>query len=201
MRIHDDLCLPIFFLQLIPRRFVTNCSRLKVCYSVSDLRSMEDLIDALQKELRRNHIENGKCKKHLFTENGNKQTPYCLFCHKQDHWSVNCTIVTALADRKKFFVDCNLCFNCGRSNHRADQRRRRGCMKCKYRHHTSICDRQERENNSSLNGVSLTGWTNYAEEKVLPAIIPVSIEGQVLWAYLDTGSQDTISSHTKQSSC
>ena len=37
--------------------------------------SMEDLMDALQKWLRRNHIENSKCEKHLFTENGNKQTP------------------------------------------------------------------------------------------------------------------------------
>ena len=118
--------------------------------------SMEDLIDALQKWLRRNHVENSKCEKHLFTEKGDKQTPYCLFCRKQDHWSVNCTVVTALADRKKFFVDRNLCFNCGRSNHRADQCRRRGCVKRKYRHHTSICDRQEKENNSSPNGVSLT---------------------------------------------
>ena len=69
----------------------------------------------------------------------------------------------------------------------AGQCRRRGCAKCKYKHHTSICDRQEREN-SSPNGVSLTGYTNYAAERVLPAIIPVSIEGQVLWAYLDTAS-------------
>ena len=92
---------------------------------------------------------------------------------------MNCTVVTALADRKKFSVDRNLCFNCGRSNHRPDQCRRRGCVKWKYRHHTSICGRQERRNNSSLNGVSLT---------VLPAIIPVSIEGQVLLVYLDTGS-------------
>ena len=34
----------------------------------------------------------------------------------------------------------------------------------------------------------MTFYPNYAEEKVLPAIIPDSIEGQVLWAYLDTGS-------------
>ena len=149
---------------------------------------MEDLIDALQKWLRRNHVENSKCEKHLFTEKGDKEMPYCLFSCKQDHWSVNCIVVAALADRKKFFVDHYLGFNCGRSNHRADLRRRCGCVKCKYRHHTSICYRQERENNSSPNGVSLTGYTNYAEEKVLPAIIPVSIKGQVLWAYLDTGS-------------
>ena len=145
---------------------------------------MDDLIDALQKWLRRNRVKNSKCEKHLFTQKlHEKQTPFCLFCRKRDHWSVNCTVVTALADRKKFFVDQNLCFNCGRSNHRADQCRRRGCMKCKYKHHTSICDREERENSSGPNGVTLTGYTSYAEERVLPAIIPVSIEGQDLWAY------------------
>lgn len=80
--------------------------------------SMEDLIDALQKWLRRNHVENSKCEKHLFTQRpGDNQSPYCLFCRKHDHWSENCTVVTALANRKKFFVDHNLCFNCGRSNH------------------------------------------------------------------------------------
>ena len=36
--------------------------------------------------------------------------------------------------------------------------------------------------------MSLTGYTTYAEEKVLPAIIPVCVEGEILWAYLDTGS-------------
>ena len=80
-----------------------------------------------------------------------------------------------------------MCFNCGRSNHSADQCRRRGCAKCKYKHHISICDRPERES-SNPDGVSVTFYPNYAEEKVLPAIIPDSIEGQVLWSYLDTGS-------------
>ena len=150
--------------------------------------SMEDLIDALQKWLRRNHVESSKCEKHLFSQKqGDKLKPYCLFCRKQEHWSEDCTLVTALADRKKFFIDHNLCFNCGRSNHRADQCRRRGCAKCKYKQHRSICDRPERES-SNPDGVSLTVYSNYAEEKVLPAIIPVSIGGQVLWAYLDTGS-------------
>ena len=149
---------------------------------------MELLIDALQKWLKRNHVENSKCEKHLFTQKpGDNRSPYCLFCRKHDHWSGNCTVVSGLVNRKKFFVDHNLCFNCGRANHRADQCQRRGCLKCKYKHHTSICDREERES-SSANGVSLTAYTNYAEERVLPAIIPVSIKGQVLWAYLDTGS-------------
>ena len=46
-----------------------------------------------------------------------------------------------------------------------------------------LYDKEERENE-----ILLTGYTTYAEEKTLPAIIPVSIEGEVLWAYLDTGS-------------
>jgi len=108
--------------------------------------SMEHLIDTLQKWLKRNHVENSKCKKHLFTQKpGDNRSPYCLFCRKHDHWSGNCTVVSGLVNRKKFFVDHNLCFNCGRANHRADQCQRRGCLKCKYKHHTSICDREERE--------------------------------------------------------
>ena len=163
--------------------------------------SMEDLIDALQKWLRRNNTgtsteQHKKSEKHLFTLGGEKPTPYCLFCQKQDHWSDSCTVVTELVDRRKFFMDHSLCFNCGRSGHRAEQCRRRGCLMCKYKHHTSICDKRERASSmqnevsqtSSPTEVSLTGYTTYAEEKVLPAIIPFCVEGEILWAYLDTGS-------------
>ena len=93
-------------------------------------------------------------------------------------------------------MDYSLCFNCGRSGHRAEQGRRRGCLKCKYRHHTSICDKRERASSmqnevSQTSGpteVSLTGYTTYAEMKVLPAIIHVCVQGEILWAYLDTRS-------------
>ena len=41
--------------------------------------SMEDLIDALQKWLRRNHVKSSKCEKHLFSQKqGDKLKPYCL---------------------------------------------------------------------------------------------------------------------------
>ncbi len=87
-----------------------------------------------------------------------------------------------LVDRKKFFAEKNLCFNCGRSEHRANQCRSRGCLKCNAKHHTSLCDKNEVEKE---NPISLTGFTTFAEEKSLPAIIPVNIKGQTLWAYLD----------------
>ena len=73
----------------------------------------------------------------------------------------------------------HLGFNCRCSNHRADQCLTHGRVKCKYRHHTSICDRQERRNSSSPNTASLTGYTKYLEKRVLPTIVPVSIKGQV----------------------
>ena len=59
-------------------------------------------------------------------------------------------------------------------------------MKCKYKHHRRTRDRPERES-SNPDGVSLTIYTNYAGEKALPAIIPVSIKGEEIWAYVDTG--------------
>ena len=42
--------------------------------------SMEDLINALQKWLRRNHVEKGKSEKHPFVEKEDHQMPYWLFC-------------------------------------------------------------------------------------------------------------------------
>lgn len=107
------------------------------------------------------------------------------FCQKQEHWSEGCTLVSTLADRKKFFV-ITICVLIVDVHHRADQCRRRCCVKCKYKHHRSMCDRPQREC-SNPDGVSLTIYINYAGEKALPAIIPVSIEGQVLSAYLGCG--------------
>ena len=135
---------------------------------------MEDLIHALQKWLTRNHVESSKCEKQ-----GDKLKPCCLFCQEQEHCSEDCTLVSTLADRKKFFV-ITICALTADVHHRADQCRRRCRAKCKYKHHRSMCDRPEREC-SNPDGVSLTIYTNYAGEKALPAIIPE------IWAYLDTG--------------
>ena len=57
--------------------------------------------------------------------------------------------------------------------------RSRGCFKCKARHHTSLCDKQD---------AVFTGYIPTTEEKYLPPIIPLEIQGVVFWAYLDSGS-------------
>ena len=69
--------------------------------------------------------------------------------------------VKELDDRRQFFMENNLRFNCGRSGYRPHQCRNQGCLKCKYKHYISICDKEEREN-SKPNEILLTGYTTYA---------------------------------------
>ena len=46
--------------------------------------------------------------------------------------------------------------------------RSHGCFKCKARHHTSLCDKQD---------AVFTGYIPTTEEKSLPSIIPLEIQG------------------------
>lgn len=107
-----------------------------------------------------------------------KIAPACLYC-KQSHRGERCETYKTLESRRKFLRDNRLCYNCARTGHISQQCRSRGCFKCKGKHHTSICDKNENP--------LLTVYTPSTEE-TLPAIIPVKIDGKTLWAYLDTGS-------------
>ena len=148
---------------------------------------MEDLLKALQKWLKINKAEDPP-RKHDEKREGNWYTgkreqkvhakPHCLFCEK-DHWGEACEVVNTIAKRREFFMTKRLCFNCGRPGHREKECRSRGCFKCKARHHTSLCDRKE---------AVFTGYIPTTEEKSLPPIIPLEIQGIVFWAYLDSGS-------------
>ena len=81
--------------------------------------SMQDLIDAIHKWLRRNGTETGadqpeKSEKHWYTQQGENLKSQLYFFggggDKQDHRSENCTpprspCITALEDRRKFFIN------------------------------------------------------------------------------------------------
>jgi hypothetical protein len=60
--------------------------------------------------------------------------------------------------------------------------RSRGCVKCRARHHTSLCHQE----NNSCNPV-FTGHTSPVEGQTLPPMIPINIKGATLWAYSDSG--------------
>ena len=153
---------------------------------------MAALIDEIRKWLSRHKVDPGETRKEgsWFTSKGSGNevqtgkpvTPVCIFC-KKDHWGGDCKTVVSLEARKKYFVENQLCFNCGRAGHRANKCRSRGCVKCRARHHTSLCDQENNTRNSVF-----TGYTSPVEGQTLPPMIPVNIKGTTLWAYLDSGS-------------
>ena len=135
------------------------------------------------------NIDRSRREKHWFSKGERKSTtgtsrkePSCIFC-KENHWGDECYNYETLEKRKKFFVERRLCFNCGKSGHRESKCNSRGCLKCKSRHNTSLCDKGEQ--------INLTGYTrnnHKLDQKTLPAIVPAKIQGQTFWAHLDTGA-------------
>ena len=108
----------------------------------------------------------------------------CIFC-EGDHWADSCGKVVGVKERRQVFADRKLCWNCGRGSHRQQNCRSRGCMKCGARHHTSICDQHSKPDKTP----AMTGYApNNDSDPSLPPIVPVQINGQTFWAYLDTGS-------------
>ena len=83
---------------------------------------------------------------------------------------------------KKLFVDRRLYFNCGRHGHRENKCKSRGCIKCKARHHTSLCNKanatvtkEKDEESTPKVGKTYTGYTSKGDSASLPAIVPVKI--------------------------
>ena len=155
---------------------------------------MENLIDNLQKWLRRNKTEESSKtpneprrkdsnERNMYTQKGGakgeKKTPHCIFC-LSDHWSDTCKSFVTTTKQKAFFVENKLCFNCASPGDGGNQCRSRGCYRCGAKHHTSLYNQSKDGGDSTV----LTGYTTGTKETTLPAIIPVKVKGEVLWAYL-----------------
>ena len=71
----------------------------------------------------------------------------CSYC-QQSHSSTDCKTVISLTARKQTLRDSGRCFNCLRKGHMGRNCRSTSkCLKCKGRHHTSICERGVAEQN------------------------------------------------------
>ena len=156
------------------------------------------MIDNLHSWLRRNKTSPDNHKRdsrerNMYTRRGGnkdgKRNGQCVFC-KSDHWSDKCKSYVTTDQRKRFFVENKLRFNCASPGHRGNECRSRGCFHCGAKHHTSLCTHEKNDPPATNddNGTVLTGYTPSAEEPTLPAIIPVKLGGEVFWAFLDTGS-------------
>ena len=159
---------------------------------------MENLIESLGKWLKRNkpeeqidsRPETTKREKHWYSKGEgrtsaskpSRQGPNCMFC-KESHWGDACPTYDTLEKRKKFFVEGKLCFNCGKHGHRESKCHSRGCFKCKAKHHKSLCDMKEQASSAFY-----TKQPQLIEEKALPAMVPLKVQGETFWAHLDTGA-------------
>ena len=105
----------------------------------------------------------------------------CVYCEKPDHRSSDCKTAKTVTERRKILSDKKLCFNCTGTKHRAAEcRSAKTCLKCKSKHHTSICDKLA---DSKSEPMLVT-----TEANVTYPVAIIKVNGVKCRALLDTGS-------------
>ena len=140
------------------------------------------------------HNKHGKRDK-FFGAYGQEAKPRpCAYCEATNYKSSECTKVTQVADRKKILVTKALCFNCTGSRHKASAcRSQSSCLKCKRRHHTSICDSNTKLQEAGKNGVEPI-YVAAGTAKVVYPVVVVRVNGIKCRALLDTGAGSSYAS-------
>ena len=111
----------------------------------------------------------------------------CVYCDSADHRPHECDKVTDVSERRKFFLQKQLCFNCAGQDHKATEcKSRKTCLFCKRRHHTSICDRGSTDN-------SMTA-TQIGDGPVVYPVVVVEVAGIKCRALLDSGAGSSYAS-------
>ena len=119
------------------------------------------LIEALRKWTEQNPLkqDQGVDKQNQGVEKQNQRSPNrsrkfqtrqqeqkqrsCIYCNDSSHRSTDCKKVVTVADQKKILGRKQRCLNCRGARHKAAEcRSQTVCLRCKKRHHTSICDTQ-----------------------------------------------------------
>ena len=109
----------------------------------------------------------------------------CVYCEQGGHRPSDCSKIVSVAERKKALIKKQLCFNCAGTKHKAFECRSQvGCLFCKRRHHSSICDR-----GSTEHMLVATGDTT-----VTYPVVVVNVEGIKCRALLDTGAGSSYAS-------
>ena len=112
----------------------------------------------------------------------------CLYC-EEDHQSSECTKLKTVAERKAVFMQKRLCFNCGGQHRASDCKSSRTCLNCKAKHHTSLCDRTNQDD--ELAPMLLT-----PKKGVIYPVAIARVNGQLCRIFLDTGTGGRYASST-----
>ena len=148
------------------------------------------LVEALRKWCERNPIQHGEQSTHdhasrpprrekfLHVKKQDRSAKVCVYCTSNSHKSSDCQAAKTVAERKQHLRQNKLCFNCTGARHRAnDCHSTISCLRCKGRHHTSICDQ------STEQMLLATG-----EQSVIYPVVVVKVDGIKCRALLDTGA-------------
>ena len=117
-----------------------------------------------------------------------------MYCEDESRRSVECPKVKSISERKQMLSSKRLCFNCAKGGHRASQCKSRGCMKCKGKHHTAVCDKDTTNGKGSAKKVNADeegeGSTLYAtvETSVTYPVVLVMVNGVKCRALVDTSA-------------
>ncbi|KAK6762557.1 hypothetical protein RB195_023326 [Necator americanus] len=124
-----------------------------------DRQTVDDLMNLLKIEITAKvYVESRLGHKHINkaipskTNHDNLRTNRnCLFCHKDNHVSMQCRTVTDQSIRRKMLKEQNRCWKCCSPNHSSFDCQRSDCLKCGQKHHMSLCFKTEQlsQNNSS----------------------------------------------------
>ena len=97
----------------------------------------------------------------------------CIYCDSNEHKANDCSKVTSVSERKQILAKRRLCFNCASKI---------ACKKCGKRHHTSICDTNEKPNNREV------AMTTGEKSKGIFPIVVVEVNGVRCRALIDSGA-------------
>ena len=115
---------------------------------------LEERTDNLRQYVEHNALDNEDAKqdrrdgdradnrqeKLLFGNGQKRHTTKCVYCGNENHKSFKCSRVLRVADRREILRKSKLCYNCTGKRHTASKCWPRNCIKCKQKHHASLCD-------------------------------------------------------------
>jgi hypothetical protein len=156
--------------------------------------NLDQLAEAVRLWIRRNPVDHSRDddqtkkrreRERMYLTNRTDKPRECIYCDSSEHKAVECTNVTAVADRKQILAKKRLCFNCAVWTHWATQcQSKTSCQTCHKRHHTSICDKTQPQ---EIKKVVLTVTPSGVGEGVFPVIL-LKVDGIITRALIDTGA-------------